>query len=44
LAENGMFNFKGFLLFWVILAGGKTNRKGKDFSKKKIVSLVAFGF
>ena len=39
-----MFNFKGFLLFWVILAGGKTNRKGKDFSKKKIVSLVAFGF
>ena len=39
-----MFNFKGFLLFWVILAGGKTNRKGKDFSKKKIVSLVGFGF
>ena len=44
LAENGMFNFKGFLLFWVILAGGKTNRKEKDFSKKKIVSLVGFGF
>ena len=40
-----MFNFKVFLLFWVITAAeGKTSRKGKDFSKKKIVSLVGFGF
>ena len=39
-----MFSFKGFLLFWVISAGGKTNKKGKDLSKKKIVSLVGFGF
>ena len=40
-----MFNFKVFLLFWVIIAGGKTSKKGKEFSKKKkIVSLVGFGF
>ena len=39
-----MFSFKGFLLFWVISSGGKTNKKRKDFSKKKIASLVGFGF
>ena len=27
LAENGMFSFKGFLLFWVISARGKISRK-----------------
>ena len=35
---------KGFFLFWVISARGKTSKKGKDFSKKNIFSLVAFGF
>jgi len=44
LAKNGMFSFKELLLFWVILARGKISKKGKDFSKKKIVSLVGFGF
>ena len=39
-----MFSFKEFLLFWVIATGGKTSRKGKNFNKKKIVSLVGFGF
>ena len=39
-----MFSFKEFLLFWVIATAGKTSRKGKDFSKKKIASLVGFGF
>ena len=44
-----MFGFKVFLLFWVIAVGGKTSKKGKDFSqkkkkKKKVVSLVGFGF
>ena len=40
-----MFSFKVFLLFWVIIAGGKTSRKGKDFNKKKKkVSLVGFEF
>ena len=42
-----MFSFKVFLQFWpfwVIAAEGKTSKKGKDFSKKKIVSLVGFGF
>ena len=42
-----MFNFKVCLLFWVIVARGKTSKKGKDFrkeKKKKIVSLVGFGF
>ena len=39
-----MFSFKMFLLFWIIAIGGKSSRKGKYFSKKKIVSLVGFGF
>ena len=30
-----MFGFKVFLLFWVIAVGGKTSKKGKDFSQKK---------
>ena len=44
MAENGMFNFKEFLLFWIIAARGKSSKKGNDFSKKMIVSLVGFGF
>ena len=40
----GMFIFKVFLLFWVIAAGGKSSKKGKYFNKKKIVSLLGFGF
>ena len=39
-----MFNFKVFLLFWVIAVGVKTSKRGNDFSKKKIVSLAGFGF
>ena len=39
-----MFSFKVFLLFWVIAAGGKSRGKKKYFSKKKIVSLIGFGF
>jgi len=39
-----MFSFKGVLLFQVISARGKTSKKGNDFSKKKIVSVVCFGF
>ena len=39
-----MFSFKGFLMFWVISTRGKTNKKGKDFSKKKIFSLAGFDF
>ena len=38
------FTLRGVLLFWVISARGKTSKKGNDFSKKKIVSLVSFGF
>ena len=38
------FTLRGVLLFWVISARGKTSKKGNDFSKKKIVSLVGFGF
>ena len=39
-----MFSFKVFLLFWVTAAGGKSRKKGMYFNKKKIVSLVGFGF
>ena len=39
-----MFSFKMFLLFWVIVAGGKSSKKGKYFSKKMIISLVGFDF
>jgi len=37
-----MFSFKMLLLFWEIAAEGKSSRKRKYFSKKKIVSLVGF--
>ena len=43
-AKMGMFSFKVFLLFWVIVAEGKSSKKGKYFNKKKIVSLVGFSF
>ena len=39
-----MFSFKMFLLFLVIASRGKSSRKGKYFSKRKLVSFVGFGF
>ena len=45
-----MFSFKIFLLFWVKAARERaakkesSSRKGKYFGKKKIISLVGFGF
>lgn len=39
-----MFNFKVFLLFRVRVAGEKGSRKGKYFSKRKVVPIVGFGF
>ena len=39
-----MFSFTVFLLFWVRAVGGKSSRQGKYFSKRKVVSLVGFGF
>ena len=39
-----MFSFKLFLLFWITATRGESSRKGKYFGKKKIVTLVGFGF
>ena len=39
-----MFSFKVFLLFRVRVAGDRVEKKGKHFGKKKIVTLVGFGF
>ena len=41
-----MFRFKVFLLFWVRAAGERAAKKKKKkyFGKKKIVTLVGFGF
>ena len=39
-----MFSFKVFLLFWVRAAGERAVEKEIYFGKKKIVTLVGFGF
>ena len=39
-----MFSFKIFLLFRVTVVGGKSDRKGRSFSKREVVLIVGFGF
>ena len=39
-----MFSFKVLFLFWVRVAGEKSSRKGRYFSKRKVISIIGFGF
>ena len=39
-----MFWFKVFLLFWVRATRERIVEKGRYFNKRKIVSIVSFGF
>ena len=44
LAKNGMFSFKVFFLFWVRIAGEKVVEKESILARKKVVTIVSFGF
>ena len=44
LAKNGMFSFKVFLLFRVRVVGGRIAEKESILARKKVVTIVSFGF